>query len=31
MREKYPANGKDVLWAFMNLEKVYNKIDRHGL
>ena len=21
--EKYPANGKDVFWAFMDLEKVY--------
>ena len=25
--EKYLANGKDVLWAFMDLEKVYDTID----
>ena len=29
--EKYLANGKDVFWAFMDLEKVYDKIDRHGM
>ena len=29
--EKYLANGKDVLWAFMDLEKAYNTIDRHGM
>ena len=27
--EKYPANGKDVFWAFMDLEKAYYTIDRH--
>ena len=29
--EKYPANGKDVFWAFMDLEKAYDAIDRHGM
>ena len=29
--EKYFANGKDVFWAFMDLEKVYGTIDRHGM
>ena len=29
--EKNLANGKDVFWAFMNLEKAYNTIDRHGM
>ena len=29
--EKYPANGKDVFWAFMDLEKAYDTIDRHGM
>ena len=29
--EKYLANGTDVLWAFMYLEKPYNMIDRHGM
>ena len=24
-------NGKDAFWAFMNLEKAYDKIDRHGM
>ena len=24
------ANGKDVFWAFMDLEKAYDTIDRHG-
>ena len=28
--KKYLANGKDVFWAFMDLEKVYDTIDRHG-
>ena len=28
--EKYLANGKDVFWAFMNLEKAYDTIDRHA-
>ena len=27
--EKYLANGKDVFWAFMDLEKAYDTIDRH--
>ena len=26
---KYLANGKDVFWAFMDLEKAYDTIDRH--
>ena len=25
--EKYLANGKDVLWAFMDLEKAYDTMD----
>ena len=29
--EKYIANGKDVFWAFMDLEKAYDTIDRHGM
>ena len=29
--EKYLANGKDVSWAFMDLEKAYDTIDRHGM
>ena len=29
--EKYLANGKDVFWAFMHLEKAYDTIDRHGM
>ena len=28
--EKYLANGKDVFWAFMDLEKAYDTIDRHA-
>ena len=28
--EKYPANGKDIFWAFTDLEKAYDTIDRHG-
>ena len=24
-------NGKDAFWAFMNSEKAYDKIDRHGM
>ena len=30
--KKYPANGKDVFWAFMDLEKPYgtDPIDRLG-
>ena len=27
--EKYLANGKNVFWAFMDLEKAYD--DRHGM
>ena len=29
--EKYLANGKDVFWTFMDLEKAYDTIDRHGM
>ena len=29
--EKYLSNGKDVFWAFMDLEKAYDTIDRHGM
>ena len=29
--EKYLANGKDVFWAFMNLEKDDDTIDRQGM
>ena len=29
--EKYLANGKDVVWAFMDLEKAYDTVDRHGM
>ena len=29
--QKYLANGKDVVWTFMNLEKAYDTIDRHGM
>ena len=29
--EKYLANWKAVFWAFMDLEKAYDTIDRHGL
>ena len=29
--EKYLANGKDVFCAFMDLEKAYDTIDRHGV
>ena len=27
--EKYLANGKDVFWTFMDLEKAFDTIDRH--
>ena len=29
--EKYLAKGKDVLWAFMDLEKASDTIDRHDM
>ena len=29
--EKYFANGKDVFYGFMDLEKAYDTIDRHGM
>ena len=29
--EKYLASWKDVFWAFMDLEKAYDTIDRHCL
>ena len=29
--EKYLVNGKAVFWAFMDLEKAYDTIDRHGM
>ena len=29
--EKYLAYGKDVFWAFMDLEKAYDTIDRQGM
>ena len=29
--EKHLANGKDVFWAFRDLEKAYDTIDRHGM
>ena len=29
--EKYLANGKDVVWAFMYLENLFDAIDRHGM
>ena len=30
--DKYlPANGKSVFWAFMDLEKAYDMIDRHDM
>ena len=29
--EKFLANGKDVFWAFMDLENAYDTIDRHGM
>ena len=29
--EKDLANGKDVFWAFMDLEKAYDTIDRQGV
>ena len=29
--EKYTSKGKDVYWAFMDLEKAYDRIDREAL
>ena len=29
--KKYLANGKDVFCAFMDLEKPFDTIDRHGM
>uniref|UniRef100_UPI003EB93A31 RNA-directed DNA polymerase n=1 Tax=Klebsiella pneumoniae TaxID=573 RepID=UPI003EB93A31 len=29
--EKYLAKGKEVFWAFMDLEKAYDRIDREAL
>ena len=29
--QKHLANGKDVFWAFMDLEKAHDTIDRHGM
>ncbi len=29
--EKYLTKGKDVFWAFMVLEKGYDRTDREGL
>ena len=29
--EKYLANGKDVFWVFMDLERAYDTIDRHDM
>ncbi len=29
--EKYLAKGKEVLWAFIDLKKAYDRIDREGL
>ena len=29
--KKYLANGKDVFWSFMDLEKAYDTVDRHGM
>ena len=31
MCEKYLASGKYVFWTFMDLEKAYDTIDRHGM
>ena len=31
VREKHLANRKDVFSAFMDLEKAYDTIDRHGM
>ena len=29
--EKYLPNGKALFWAFMDLEKAYDTIDRHSM
>ena len=29
--EKFLANWKDVFWSFMDLERAYDTIDRHGM
>ena len=29
--EKYLRYGKDAFWAFIDLEKAYDTIDRHGM
>ena len=29
--EKYLINGKDAFWAFMDFEKAYDTINRHGM
>ena len=29
--EKYLANVNDVFWSFIDLEKAYDTIDRHGM
>ena len=29
--EKYLAKGKDIFWAFMDLEKTSDAIDQHGM
>ena len=29
--KKYLANGKDVFWAFIDLEKAYDTIGQHGM
>ena len=29
--KQYLANGKDVFWAFMDLEKAYDTVYRHGM
>ena len=29
--EKYLANGKDVFWVFVDLEKACGTLDRHGM
>ena len=29
--EKYLANGKNVFWVFIDLEKAYDTIDHHGM